>query len=312
VSGISSIVDYFVTWGESPHTRAAYQHTLVETARYLDARQEGGVVGISTAQPSAPHDPYVFDLSLERRDLSLHWFDARRAILFPSEPNGRLVIPASARPADVFAGLPGLTFQEQVFMRPDDLDPSFDVYEWSPQVSLAALRRQAEGSAVSRSAETAALVSLGVEDIPPSDVGFPVNFGDALELLGYDLRTPTVSPGGTVELVTLWQVSDPHVFQSEDPSSLDTEPVFFTHALDGTGTLIAQEDRLDAPAWDWQKYDVVAQVHRFTLPGELSQPLVALEVGVYRRADLSRLPVLVDDGVVGDCVFLEPVRVEDQ
>jgi len=310
VSGISSVADYFVTWGESPHTRAAYQHTLVETAEYLDARQEGGTVGISTAQPSAPHDPYVFDLSLERRDLSLRWFDARRALLFPSEPNARLIIPASAPPSDVFADLPGLTLQEQVDMRPDDRDPSFSVYEWSPRITLAALRRETEGSVVSRSLKAAASSSIGTGDVSSSDVALPVNFGDALELLGYDLRTPTVSPGGTVELVILWQVVDPQVFRSEDPSSLDTEPVFFTHALDGTGTLIAQEDRLDAPAWDWQAYDVVAQVHRFALPGELSQPLVALKVGVYRRADLSRLPVLVDDAVIGDCVFLEPVKVE--
>jgi hypothetical protein len=312
VSGISSVADYFVTWGESPHTRAAYQHTLVETAQYLDARQEGGVVGISTAQPSAPHDPYVFDLSLERRDLSPHWFDARRAFVFPSEPNARLIIPASTPPSDVFAGLPGLTLQAKVDMRPDDLDPSFTVYEWSPRVSLAALRRETAGNAVSRSLERAASGSIGTGDVSSSDMELPVNFGDALELLGYDLRTPMVAPGGTVELVTLWQVSDPQIFRSADLSSLDTEPVLFTHALDGTGTLIAQEDRLDAPAWDWQKYDVVAQVHRLALPRELSQPLVALEVGMYRRADMSRLPVLVDDAVIGDCVFLEPVKVEGQ
>ncbi|MGD2105933.1 MAG: hypothetical protein PVJ55_12555 [Anaerolineae bacterium] len=312
VSGISSVADYFVTWGESPHTRAAYQHTLVETAQYLDARQEGGVVGISTAQPSAPHDPYVLDLSLGRRDLSFHWFDARRAFVFPSEPNARLIVPASTPPSDVFADLPGLTLQEQIDLRPDDLDPSFSVYEWSPRVSLAALRRETEGSVVSRSPETVAVTSLGTEDVSPPDVELPVNFGNALELLGYDLRTPTVAPAGTVELVTLWQVTDPQVFRSEDPSSLDTEPVLFTHALDEAGTLIAQEDRLDAPAWDWQKYDVVAQIHRFTLPRELSQALVPLEVGIYRRADLSRLPVLVDEAVIGDCVFLEPVKVEGQ
>lgn len=311
-AGISSVCDYFVTWGESPHTRAAYQHTLVEAAEYLDAQQRGGLVGISTAQPSAPHDPYVLELSLERHDLSLHWFDARRALVFPSEPSARIVIPASTPPSDIFADLPGFSLQERVEMRPDDLAPSFSVYEWSPRISLAALRRETQGNAVSTSREAATLTSTEVEEGAPPDAELPVNFGNALELLGYDLRTPTVVPGGTVELVTLWQVTDPGVFRSEDLSSLDAEPVFFTHALDGTGALVAQEDRLDAPAWDWREYDVVAQIHRFALPPDLSQSLVTLEVGVYQRADLSRLPVLVDGAIIGDRVFLEPVRVTAQ
>jgi hypothetical protein len=312
VTGISSVCDYFVTWAESPHTRAAYKHTLVETAEYLDAQPEGGVVGVSTAQPSAPHDPYVFELSLERHDLSLHWFDARRALLFPSEPGARMIIPASTPLSDVFADLPGFSLQDQVEMRPDDLDSSFSVYEWSPRVSLRALRARTLGNAVSSSREAATLTSTAVKETTPSDVELPANFGNALELLGYDLRTPTIAPGGTVELVTLWEVTDPRVFQSEDLSNLDAEPVLFTHALDGTGALVAQEDRLDAPAWDWREHDVVAQVHRFALPRDLSQALVTLEVGVYRRADLSRLPLLVDGAVIGDCVFLGPVRVEAQ
>jgi hypothetical protein len=150
-----------------------------------------------------------------------------------------------------------------------------------------------------------------VDEDLSADLELPVNFGNALNLLGYDLHTPTIAPGGTLELVTLWQVTDPKVFQSDDLSKLDAEPVLFTHALDGTGTLIAQEDQLDAPAWDWQKYDVVAQIHRFALPREISQAPVTLEVGVYRRADLSRLPVLVDGRVIGDCVFLVPVEVRE-
>ncbi|MGD2143257.1 MAG: hypothetical protein PVF54_02130, partial [Anaerolineae bacterium] len=309
ITGIASACDYFVTWAESPHIRAAYQHTLVETAEHLDAQEESGVVGISTAQPSATHDPYVLELSLERRDLSLRWFDARRALVFSSEPHARIVIPASAPLSDIFADLPGLHFQEQVEMRPDDLDPLFSIYVWNSRASIAALRRRAQSNILSSSRQAVISASTGVDEDLSTDLELPVNFGNSLELLGYHLRTPTIAPGGTVELVTLWQVTDPEVFQSDDLSNLDAEPVLFTHALDGTGTLIAQEDRLDAPAWDWQKYDVVAQIHRFALPGDLSQALVALEVGVYRRADLSRLPVLVDGGVIGDRVFLESVEV---
>ena len=224
VTGVVSARDYFVTWGESPHVRAAYQHTLVETARYLDARPEGGIVALSTVYPHAPHDPYVFEMSLRRRDLALRWFDARRALLIPLEPTARLIASSSAPLDSYFAGLPGLHRRERVTLRADDLAPFFVVYDWEPQVTLAALRERAQ------------------------DV--PVDFGGALQFLGYDLRTPAVAPGGTVELVTLWRVTDPQLLWPQDLSDANAELVLFTHALDATGTIVGQEDRLDAPAWD--------------------------------------------------------------
>jgi len=298
VTGAISARDYFTTWGESPDVRAAYQCTLVETARYLDALPEGGVVVLSTVYPNAPHAPYVFEMSLHRRDrsaersrrsLSLRWFDARRALLLPPEPVARLIAPSSASLHSYFADLPGLRLRERVTLRSDDLDPFFVVYDWEPQVALAALRERARGV--------------------PLDLALPVEFGAVLRLLGYDLRTPVVAPGGTVELVTLWQVTDPRSLRLRDSSGVNAELVLFTHALDAAGNVVAQEDRLDAPAWDWQAGDVIAQLHRFTLPPDLSPGPITLEVGAYRRADLTRLPVLANGVVVGDRVLLGPVEV---
>ncbi len=298
VTGAISARDYFTTWGESPDVRAAYQCTLVETARYLDALPGGGVVALSTVYPNAPHAPYVFEMSLHRRDrsaersrrsLSLRWFDARRALLLPPEPAARLIAPSSASLHSYFADLPGLRLRERVTLRPDDLDPFFVVYDWEPQVALAALQERAQGALL--------------------DLALPVEFGYALRLIGYDLRTPAVAPGGTVELVTLWQVTDPRSLRSRDSFDVNAELVLFTHALDAAGTVVAQEDRLDAPDWDWQAGDVIAQLHRFTLPPDLPPGPVALEVGAYRRADLTRLPVLANGVVVGDRVLLGPVEV---
>jgi hypothetical protein len=312
VTGVSSSVDYFVTWGESPHTRAAYQHTLVKTAAYLDGQSEAGAVGISTLEPYAPHDPYVFDVSLDRGDLSVRWFNAQRALVLPADPHALLIAPSSAPLAPPFAELPGLRFHERVEMRPDDLDRYFIVYEWQPRLGLAALRRRTQDSIVSSSRE-AAMSSIGQADVR-SDLALPVNFGHALQFLGYELRTPMVAPGGTVELVTLWQATNPEPFRPEDLGDVGREPVFFVHALDTDGTLIAQEDRLDAPAWDWREGDVVAQSHSIALPRDLPPGMVNVEVGVYRRGDLTRLPVLVDDtdgARTGDAIFLQPVKVKE-
>jgi hypothetical protein len=173
-----------------------------------------------------------------------------------------------------------------VTLRADDLDPFFVVYDWEPQVTLAALRERAQDA--------------------------PVDFGGALQFLGYDLRTPAVAPGGTVELVTLWQVTDPQLLRLQDLSDASAELVLFTHALDAAGAIVGQEDRLDAPAWDWQVGDVIAQLHRFTLPPDLPPGPITLEIGAYRRADLTRLPVLVNGQVAGDHVLLPPVEVTHQ
>ena len=282
-TGVVSARDYFVAWGESPDVRAAYQHTLVQAADYLDAQTEGGVVALSTVYPHAPHDPYVFEMSLARRDLSLRWFDARLALVFPLESSARLIAPSSASLHAYFADLPGLRIRERVEMRLDDLDPFFVVYGWEPQVALAALRERMQAT--------------------------NVDFGGALQLVGYDLLTPTVTPGEMVELVTLWQVTNPQPLWPQNLSDASEDFVLFTHALDAAGSIVGQEDRLDAPAWDWQVGDAIAQIHRFTLPPDLPAGTVALEVGAYRRADLVRLPVLVNGEVVGDAVLLRHVEV---
>ncbi len=281
-TGFVSARDYFGHWGESPHVRAAYQHTLVEAARYLDARPEGSLVTISTIYPLAPHDPYVFEMSLVRRDLALRWFDGRRALLIPAETAARLVAPSSASLDPHLAGFPGLRLRERVMMRPDDLDPFFVVYDWRPQETLTALRER-----VSRR---------------PSDPALPADFGGVLHLEGYDLRTPTVPASGVVELLTLWRVT------GLPPGEL----VLFTHALDAGGGIAGQEDRLDAPSWNWQIGDAIAQLHRFTLSTDLSQGTLAIEVGVYTRSDLTRLPVVVDGVAIDDRVLLSPIEVTGQ
>ncbi len=281
VTGALSARDYFVRWGASPDVRAAYQHTLVEAARYLDAQPEAGTVAVSSLYPLAPHDPYVFEMSLVRRDLRLRWFDARHALLIPAETTARLIAPSSASLDAHWADLPGLRLRERVMLRADDLDPFFVVYDWRPEETLAALDERMQSE--------------------PAEPPLPADFG-VLQLEGYSLQTPTVAPGHTVALLTLWRVI----------GSPPEEMVLFTHTLDAEGNIVGQEDRLDAPSWAWQPGDVIAQLHRFMLPPDLAPGTLALQVGVYTRADVVRLPVLVNGVVVDDRVLLSPVEVVEQ
>ncbi|MFN2229328.1 MAG: hypothetical protein ACK2VA_06135, partial [Anaerolineae bacterium] len=213
------------------------------------------------------------------------WFDARRAIVLPPEASAVLIAPAGVSLDPYFVGLPGLSVRERVALREDDADLYFDVYEWEPQVMAAALQERVRGE--------------------------PADFG-SVRFIGYDLRTSKVAPGGTVELVTLWQVIDPEPLRPQNLSNAEEDWVVFTHALDGAGNVVGQEDRLDAPAWDWQAGDVVVQIHRFELQSDLGAGPIALEVGIYRRSDWVRLSVLVDGNVVGDSVLLQSLEVVDK
>ncbi len=289
-TGAVAVRDYFGRWAQSPDVRAAYQKTVVAVAEYLDAQPSGGTVVLSTVYPGAPHDPYVFRLGLARQDISARWIDARRALLVPPDPVAVLVVPSSTPIDPYFISLPGLRHREEVWLRTTDLDPSFDVFDWQPRDSLAELR--------ARSHDT------------PLDLELPVDFGGALHLRRLDLTTSRISPGEVVEIVTVWEVLDPGALR--DPTSGDglVELVLFTHALDAAGDIVAQEDRLDAPAWSWRAGDVVVQIHRFVLPDDYGSDRILLEVGAYRPHDLSRLPVLVGGEVVGDRVLVGPIEVE--
>ncbi|MBN2394116.1 MAG: hypothetical protein JXR84_25515, partial [Anaerolineae bacterium] len=287
-SGVLSIRDY-AAWGNLPEVRAAYMHTLVQTAHYLDAAPEASTVALSTALPLAPHDPYVFSASLRRSDLSTRWFNGQGALILPTTPTTCLIAPAVAPLDPYFAGLPGLAFRERVSMLPDDLNPYFDVYDWTPSTTRQALLDRAQGTLL--------------------DLALLVDLDGTLSLIGYNLRTPAVAPGETVELVTLWEVIDPTRVQPQDLSNAEQDLVFFTHALDAAGTIVGQDDRLDAPAWSWQTGDMVAQIHRFALPESTTLGTLDLTVGVYRRADMIRLPVRVEGKAVGDAIQLTSLEV---
>ncbi|RMF28561.1 MAG: hypothetical protein D6759_15525, partial [Chloroflexi bacterium] len=134
-------------------------------------------------------------------------------------------------------------------------------------------------------------------------------FGGAVALVGYALESPTVAPGGTVSLITAWQVLDPEALGPLPPQRYGRAAAIFVHLLDPTGRVVGQEDRLDVPAWNWQPGDRFLQVHRFSLKPDLPAGRYALEVGLYTRPDLTRLLILTDQGPAGDRVFLQPVEV---
>lgn len=288
--GVRTYHDYFDVWGDSGDVRVAYHTTLFEIAHDLDRSPvaPGTIVLMSSIYPGRYHDPYAFDLMLSRRDLGLRWMDGRGALVFPGGVV-RLVVPALAPLDPALAralAAPHARLVESRLLHPGDLNPRFDVYEWDSASALQAMLA------------------------PPAKMGEEMDLGRVVALIGYDVSPRVAAPGGEVTLVTYWRV-----LSVPDP---DLDTVLFTHLLAPDG-IAAQQDRLDAPAWNWHVGEVFAQVHRLQLGLDLAAGLYPLHVGAYTRPGptpiqpnppTTRLTVYVAGQAVGDSVSLPPLQVE--
>jgi len=254
------------------------------------------VVVLSSPFPDLPLDPLVAMLRMQREDLSLRWCDARRALVFPDAARSLFVLPSNTPLAIYFDQRLQLKLVERVHLRSDDIDPTFDIYEWDPPVALS-----------------------GFETSPPGTkaggdraLDLPVNVGNAVELLGYELLTEGVEAGGAASLATFWRVLDPEALGPVPTDAYGHSATIFVHALDGASRIIGQEDRLDAPAWNWRAGDAFVQLHRFRIDALAPSGCYPLEVGIYTNHDLARLPIIVDGAVVDDRVLLQPLEISHQ
>jgi hypothetical protein len=238
---------------------------------------------------------------LQRDDLSLRWFDARRALVFPDESRCLFVLPPNTPLPSAFAERLDLQLLERVEVRPDDVDPYFDVFAWYPTTALSDLMVSSSRTA-----------TVGGESLE-----LPANVGNVVDLLGYRVSKAKVVPGGELSLLTFWRVressppSKGHPMGPVPENAYGHRVTIFAHMLDGADHVVAQEDRLDAPAWNWHAGDVFVQLHRIELKTDLSPGAYRLEVGVYNDEDLARLPILVDGAPVDDHLFLRWLEVAE-
>lgn len=266
--------DYFVRWAQSPDVRSAYQHTLVEQLTWLNQNRPEEPVVISSVYPGAPHNPSIA-LVLADRPQQLRWVDARQGMLIPAQ-EALLLVPAATPLHPAFEPLvePLQTFQ----LREDDLNPTY---------TLARLHAPPVAQAQSR----------------------PVSFGQgqpALTLLESRWLNETVQPGEVAELLTVWRVDDPSGVGPLQPAIEGTDVVLFTHVLDSSGQILVQQDRIDAPSWDWQAGDTVVQIHQLWLPPETAPGEYQSMVGVYDRDSGQRLPLLAGEETRAE---VDPLRI---
>jgi len=111
-----------------------------------------------------------------------------------------------------------------------------------------------------------------------------VTFGETATLIGYMFNRV----GDDLTLVTYWRAGD-HIV---------TPLQMFVHVVGQDGAIVAQADRLDASPFGWRPGDVIAQLHRLTLPKTITHTEIA--IGLYNPDSGARLPAGAGDQFIID------------
>ena len=275
--------DYFYKWADAKDTRAAYFANFRGVTDFLRKTDYKGSLTLSSLFPNLPHDPFVVDMRLFRDDLDLRWFDAREALVFPQTEKSLLVFQNNTPPDPFFASYLPMSDTTRHVVRADDVDPYFDTLIWNPQTTLEKM--------------------LGDKSIVK--LKSPISFGGAAELAAHSISAATAKGGDTVTVITFWRIIDPNQLGERAIINYSVEAKLFLHLVDANGNWAAGDDRLHAPAWNWRRGDVFAQIHRLQIPQDISGELRLL-IGIYTLPDLTRLPVINGDA---DSVQIATIQV---
>ena len=136
------------------------------------------------------------------------------------------------------------------------------------------------------------------------DVALPqvAMFGESVRLIGYDLNSDSVEPGGSLALTLHWETVE------EMSESLTT----FVHLLDANGVLVpgAGQDKVpldgERPTFSWVEGEYLSDTFPLALPGDAPPGPYTIEVGWYDASDpaFPRLPA-AGEGADGNRVLLQ-------
>ncbi len=118
-----------------------------------------------------------------------------------------------------------------------------------------------------------------------ADVSRQVNFGQQINLLGYDLPNPAAAPGQSFELTLYWQARQP---LTADYSAL-------AQLVDDQQHLYAGQDNLhpgNLPARRWESWGFVRDTHTVSVPPGTPPGNYYLATGLYDPVTWARLPAL--------------------
>jgi len=141
-------------------------------------------------------------------------------------------------------------------------------------------------------------VTVSAGPISPA-VSLPLDFGDRLEFIGYEVRKPVVEPGKNIRLTTYWRAKD----RGLEPLS------FFVHALDTQGNIAAQWDGYTYSPYYVQPGDILAQVHFISIPANFAEGMYRLQLGLYHSLTGERVPIVIAGQPISDQIWLQTIEI---
>lgn len=145
----------------------------------------------------------------------------------------------------------------------------------------------------------------------PNEYGVPnplsINFGNEIELVGYDMTDLSPNAGDSTEITLYWR----------GLQALERDYVVFVHIIDPpTLTIYAGSDAQPAawtrPTTTWAIGEIVADTHTLNVNPDTPPGIYELEIGLYVQTDagFERLRVITPDGgEANDYAYLNRVRV---
>ena len=118
-----------------------------------------------------------------------------------------------------------------------------------------------------------------------------VEFGGVARLLGYEIASTSVKPGGTVEVTVYWQAL----------TRTDLHHAIFVHLLSDTGVMVAQRDTYPGlgryPSTAWEPGVVFADTYRVRVPETAYTPDTGyIQVGIYAISPPENPRLVTSDG----------------
>jgi hypothetical protein len=302
-TGVLTYRDFVVVWPQHPRVRYAFQSSMTEALRYLDAADNASPVVMAGLSPH-DMDPWTQRSTLQRSDLDIRWLDARSALAVPTGDEARMTALDITPIEPALAGWAGLT-PDNVIARgeivprsgteadldaPVYYDPAYVVY----RLDAAALRQ--------RIANAASSVYVGGDPFNATPLAGTPQFGGLVRLVGYEwLVKPQV--GQQSRLLTFWLA-----LETGPSSTVYAEPALrtFVHLLDAEQRVAAGVDVLGVAPDTLRAGDVIVQLHAFVAPDRTGT--YAVEVGWYVPPEGPRLPV---DGIdaPGQRILFEHVEI---
>jgi hypothetical protein len=283
-----SLFDYFNRWATDETVRREQHAGVVALARQIEQLPADKPIVFSSGAVMHwnPWSVTAFRLTAPIGYTATRWFDARSSFIFPQGQTDLTLINAALD--DRSAPLDGRLIE--------DLFPTVEPLSGGETYSATHLISSLNTRLITL---TQAEVSWPAGTPISSLAVLPLAFDDQLDLIGYEVRKPSVQAGKNIRLTTYWRAKD----RSVEPLS------FFVHVLDEQGNLAAQWDGYNYSPYYVQPGDIIAQVHFIPIPANFAAGTYRLQLGLYHSLTGERVPIVIDGQPITDRVLLQSIEV---